>query len=317
MVSAAVTTMGRTAKTTVPLPIPSRYLVRELDRITSELPASCAIVGAGRLGHALAAALRAAGIEVDGPLGRGARPHADVVLLCVPDGEIRAAAEAIPARGTAAAEAIPARGTAVSDGAPAGSPAAPNQTPGVRPGAPDGQAPRVREQLVGHCSGATTLEPLDPHEAFSLHPLMTVPEGGTAPFEGAGCAIAGTTPRALATAEALAGALRMRPVHVHEEDRAAYHAAASIAANFLVTLEGAAERLAATAGVERELLVPLARAALENWAAKGAAQALTGPVARGDEATIARQRAAIAERTPDLLGVFDMLVAASRVVVAA
>jgi hypothetical protein len=290
MVSAAVTTMGRTAKTTVPLPIPSRYLVRELDRITSELPASCAIVGAGRLGHALAAALRAAGIEVDGPLGRGARPQAEVVLLCVPDGEIRAAAEAIPAR-------RPAASGGNRDWGPAAGEAAP--------------------QLVGHCSGATTLEPLDPHEAFSLHPLMTVPEGGTAPFEGAGCAIAGTTPRALATAEALSRALHMRPVHVHDEDRAAYHAAASIAANFLVTLEGAAERLAATAGVERELLVPLARAALENWAARGAAQALTGPVARGDEATIARQRAAIAERTPDLLGVFDMLVAASRVVVAA
>jgi hypothetical protein len=306
MVSAAVTTMGRTAKTTVPLPIPSRYLVRELDRIASELPESCAIVGAGRLGHALAAALRKAGAEVDGPLGRNARPQAEVVLLCVPDGEIRAAAAAIPARGPAA-----------SDGAPAGSPAAPHETAEANPPAPDGKTARVREQLVGHCSGATTLEPLHPHEAFSLHPLMTVPEGGTAPFEGAGCAIAGTTPRALATAEALARALHMRPVHVHDEDRAAYHAAASIAANFLVTLEGAAERLAATAGVERELLVPLARAALENWAAKGAAQALTGPVARGDEATIARQRAAIAERTPDLLGVFDMLVAASRVVVAA
>jgi predicted short-subunit dehydrogenase-like oxidoreductase (DUF2520 family) len=247
----------------------------------SALPQRCAIVGAGRLGHALAAALREAGIEVEGPLGRGASPQAEVVLLCVPDAEIRAAAEAI----------APASG-AGSDG-------------------------RTPPQLVGHCSGATTLEPLHPHQAFSLHPLMTVPEGGTAPFAGAGCAIAGTTPAALEVAEALASALGMRPVHVQDEDRAAYHAAASIAANLLVTLEGAAERLAATAGVERELLVPLARAALENWAAKGAEQALTGPVARGDEATIARQRAAVAERTPDLLGVFDMLVAASRVLVAA
>ena len=48
---------------------------------------------------------------------------------------------------------------------------------------------------------------------------------------------------------------------VADGDRAAYHAAASIAANFLVVLEGAAERLAATAGVQRELLVPLVRAA--------------------------------------------------------
>ena len=182
--------------------------MRELDRNTSEsLPERCAVVGAGRLGHALAAALRAAGIEVEGPLGRGADPEAGVVLLCVPDGEIRWAAAAIPG-----------------------------------------------ERLIGHCSGATGLDVLGKRGGFGLHPLMTVPEGGTAPFAGAGCAVAGTTEYALRTATALAHALAMRPVEVADEDRAAYHAAASIAANFLVTLEGAAERLAATAGVPRELL---------------------------------------------------------------
>jgi predicted short-subunit dehydrogenase-like oxidoreductase (DUF2520 family) len=265
----AVTTTGRTSKTTAPL-LPSRYLVRELDRNPSQ-PSSlrCAVIGAGRLGHALSRALRDAGLEVDGPLGRGADPEADVVLLTVPDQEIAAAAAVL--------------------------------TPG-------------RARFVGHCSGATTLAPLAGHEAFSLHPLMTVPEGRPAPFAGAGCAVAGATPEALRMAETLAGALGMRPVEVADEDRAAYHAAASIAANFLVTLEGAAERLAATAGVPRELLVPLARAALDNWAATSAEHALTGPVARGDEATIARQRAAIEERAPDLLELFDVLVAASRVV---
>ena len=242
--------------------------MRELDRITSEpTPERCAIVGAGRLGHALAAALRDAGLEVEGPLGRGARPQAPVVLLTVPDGEIRAAAEATPA------------------------------------------------ELIGHCSGATTLEVFGDREGFSLHPLMTVTEGG-AEFAGAGCAVAGTSDRALEVARGLAQALQMTAVEVADEDRAAYHAAASIAANFLVTLEGAAERLAATAGVPRELLVPLARAALENWAANGAEQALTGPVARGDEATIARQREAIEQRAPDLLEAFDALVAASRVLAA-
>src|SRR4051794_8632171 len=118
MEPAAVTTTGWTAKTIVPLPIPSRYLVRELDRIPSELPERCAIVGAGRLGHALAAALRAAGVEVDGPLGRGARPQAEVVLLCVPDGEIRAAAEAIPARRPGASDGTRDAGPAPGGGAP-------------------------------------------------------------------------------------------------------------------------------------------------------------------------------------------------------
>jgi predicted short-subunit dehydrogenase-like oxidoreductase (DUF2520 family) len=235
--------------------------VRELDSI--------AIVGAGRLGTALAAALGAAS-----PLGRGADAHgASTVLLCVPDSEIAAAAAAI------------------------------NPSPPT--------------PLVGHCSGATGLDVLTPHEAFSLHPLMTVPAG--APPDvllGAGCAVDGSTPRALSVAEALAARLRMNATRVADEDRAAYHAAASIASNFLVTLEDAAERLAATAGVERALLAPLVRAAVENWAARGAEDALTGPIARGDENTVARQRAAVAERTPDLLPLFDAMVDATRAVVA-
>lgn len=246
--------------------------MRELERRPSDIPPHvlcCAVVGAGRLGTALTAGLRAAGLEVEGPLGRGADPAADVVLLCVPDEQIAAAAARV--------------------------------SPGP---------------LVGHCSGATSLEALGGHEAFSLHPLMTVPDGG-ADLRGAGCAIAGSTPRALATASALAGALGMATVEVAEEDRAAYHAAASLASNFLVTLEAAAERLAATAGVERDALIPLVRATVDNWAALGPERALTGPVARGDDATVRRQRDAVAERTPELLGVFDALTDATRQLAAA
>jgi predicted short-subunit dehydrogenase-like oxidoreductase (DUF2520 family) len=169
--------------------------------------------------------------------------------------------------------------------------------------------------LVGHCSGATGLSPLAPHEAFSLHPLMTVTRAG-AQFAGAGAAIAGSTPRALAIAAELAGALGMRPVEIAEVDRAAYHAAASIASNFLVTLEATAERLAAEVGVDRQLLVPLVRATVENWAVLGAERALTGPVARGDEETVSRQRQAVADRAPDLSALFDALVDATRALAA-
>ena len=224
-----------------------------------------AVVGRGRLGSALAAALTAAGCDVIGPFGRGFDGHsADAVLLCVPDAEIEAAASLI--------------------------------APGP---------------LVGHCSGATTLAPLAPHEAFSLHPLMTVtPEG--ARFAGAAAAIAGSTARATALAAELAAALGMRAVVIADDDRAAYHAAASIASNLLVTLEAAAERIAVSAGADREMLLPLVRATIENWAAFGPERALTGPVARGDEATVARQRAAVADRAPDLLPMFDALVEATR-----
>jgi predicted short-subunit dehydrogenase-like oxidoreductase (DUF2520 family) len=245
--------------------------MRELDRLQQPSSASglstperVAIVGNGRLGNALAAALRAAEVQVIGPLGRDAATvlgrsaplaEADAVLLCVPDAEIGAAAEAVPA------------------------------------GVP-----------VGHCSGATGLDVLGPREAFSLHPLMTVTtEAAATMFAGAGAAVAGSSPAMLDLARALARRLELRPIEIAPEDRTAYHAAASIASNFLVTV-----------GVQREDLLPLVRATVENWARLGGERALTGPVARGDERTVAAQRQAIAERAPDLLALFDTMVDATR-----
>ena len=251
--------------------------MRELERRsqpTSSRPIApdrVTIVGAGRLGHALADALRAAGMPVTGPLGRGAAAQdADAVLLCVPDAEIAAASALVG--------------------------------PGI---------------AVGHCSGATGLDVLAGHDAFSLHPLMTVTGQTTGEaFAGAGAAVAGTSPAMLDLARGLASRLGMRPFEIAPGDRTAYHAAASIASNFLVTLEAAAERLASTVGMERADLVPLVHATVDNWARLGPERALTGPVARGDEDTVARQRQAIAERSPDLLALFDTLVDATRALAA-
>jgi predicted short-subunit dehydrogenase-like oxidoreductase (DUF2520 family) len=171
--------------------------------------------------------------------------------------------------------------------------------------------------LVGHCSGATGLDVLAPHERFGVHPLMTFVPGGDAgsAFRGAAAAVGGSTEHALAVAMAIAHRLGMHPFELADGDRAAYHAAASIASNLLVTIEDAAEVLLATVGQAREILLPLIRASVENWAASGRA-ALTGPVARGDDETVARQRAAIAERAPELLALFDALVTRTRAVVA-
>ena len=166
-------------------------------------------------------------------------------------------------------------------------------------------------RLVGHCSGVSTLEPLAPHEAFSFHPLMTV-MGEDTSFAGAGCAVAGSSARALGAATELARAVGMRPLEIADDDRALYHAAASLASNYLVTLEGAAERLASLVGVQRDMLAPLVRAAVENWARSGAREALTGPIVRGDEATAARQRTAIVARASDLLPLWDALTTATR-----
>jgi predicted short-subunit dehydrogenase-like oxidoreductase (DUF2520 family) len=166
--------------------------------------------------------------------------------------------------------------------------------------------------LVGHCSGATKLTAIGEHRGFSIHPMMTfVPGVGTDVFSGVAAAVAATDPAALATARQLAETIGLRPFDVAESDRVAYHAAGAIAANFLVTLEEAAGRLIATAKVDRGVLVPIARAALENWARTGPA-ALTGPIARGDTAVVTAHRAAVAERTPELLPLFDVLADATR-----
>jgi pantoate--beta-alanine ligase len=245
--------------------------MRELERDAADfspaLPRRIALVGRGRLGSAIAAALDAAGLDVVGPLGRGQAPDApvDAVLLCVPDAAIADAAATVA-----------------------------------------GSAP-----LIGHTSGATPVGVLGARDAFGLHPLQTfTAEGGS--FSGVGCAIGGTTPRALEAADALARCLAMHPFELADSDRPAYHAAASIASNFLVTIEGAAEQVAAAVGLDRDLLAPLVRQTVDNWAALGAERALTGPVARGDEETVARQRAAIEDVAPELIPLWDELVAATR-----
>ncbi len=230
------------------------------------------VMGAGRLGTTLAAALREAGHRVNGPAGRGETPAGELVILCVPDAEIPAAAAAVAGKA----------------------------------------------ELVGHTSGATPLAALEAAggDAFGLHPLQTFPapvkEEALARFAGVGCAVAGSTEAALATAETLARSLGMPPFAIDDAGRAAYHAAASVASNFLVTLQAAAERLAAGAGLEpaeaRELLAPLVRTTVESWASVGPERALTGPVARGDRQTVVAQRQAVADTAPELLALFDELV---------
>ena len=246
------------------------------DHPSHSRPLRVGIVGPGRVGTALARALRDAGVDVDGPVGRGERPsRCDAVVLCVPDGEIVAAAEVATA-------------------------AAP---------------------LVGHTSGATPLTALA-HAgvpAFGMHPLQSFAHPGVR-FEGAGAAVAGTTPEALAFATELAERLGMTPFEIDDEGRAAYHAAASVASNFLVTLEAVAEAIAAGAGLGRDdarrLMLPLVRQTVENVAELGPEEALTGPVARGDDATVDAQRAAVEEVAPQLLELFDQLVRQTRALAA-
>ena len=229
---------------------------------------SISIVGRGRLGTALSAALRAAGRPVEGPLGRGAEARdATVVLLCVPDAEIAAAAQAL--------------------------------------GAP------VAGRLVGHCSGATTLDVLHPHEAFSLHPLMTVPDA-SATLAGAGCASPrppppGWRPPTTSPARSACAPTRSpRPTAPPTTRPRRWPRTSS--SPWRAPPSASSRPRAPTARCSSPSSAP----SVESWAEHGAARALTGPIARGDEETVTRQRAAVERRTPELLGLFDALADATR-----
>ena len=229
-------------------------------------PGALALVGAGRAGTALAAALVARGWTVTAVASRSPR-------------SARAAADRFGARVTTVEEAgrdATLVVLATPDGA-LGDVAA-RVAPSLGAGA-----------LVVHLSGASTLEVLDPIartrpdvSVGSLHPLQTLPVGehGAARLAGAWCAVEGPV-------VTIARSLGMHPIVVTPEHRSAYHAAATIASNHVVALLGQVARLADVVGVPFEAFLPLAQTALDNVSELGPRAALTGPVARGDLATVA------------------------------
>lgn len=232
-----------------------------------------AVIGAGKVGRSIAAAAEQAGMPVrlaEREDAVTACREAEVALLCVPDGEVPTACE------VAAAAVPPLR-------------------------------------FVGHTSGATSIHALAAAraagaEAFSLHPLQTIPDGET-DLAGAPCAVAGSSAGAARLARELGARLGMRPFDVPEDHRAAYHAAAVLASNLLVALEESAAALMDEAGVAlpaRELLAPLVRRTAANWAERGP-EALTGPAARGDVETIERHLEALRELAPELVPVYEAL----------
>jgi predicted short-subunit dehydrogenase-like oxidoreductase (DUF2520 family) len=150
----------------------------------------------------------------------------------------------------------------------------------------------VPATVVAHLAGSQGLGVLEGHDRpAALHPLVSLPTpaiGGDRLADRAWFAVAGD-PLVGQVVRDLGG----RAFTVADEDRAAYHAAACIAANHLVALMGQVERIADAVHVPFEAYVELARATLDNVDAIGPTAALTGPAARGDEITISRHRAAL------------------------
>jgi predicted short-subunit dehydrogenase-like oxidoreductase (DUF2520 family) len=210
---------------------------------------SAHVIGAGRVGSALAARLRERGVALS-PDG------AELVLLCVPD---RAIAEA---------------------------------------------AARVEiGPWVGHVSGATPLAALEPHaRRFGLHPLQTFTRArGPEQIDGAYAAVTAESPEARDVAEWLARTLGLEPFELADGKRAAYHAGAAIASNYLVTLRRAAGSLLEAAGAPPEALDPLMRRTIENGFE------LTGPISRGDWETVAAHVEAIRSDRPELVPMYETL----------
>ncbi|MGH9247710.1 MAG: DUF2520 domain-containing protein [Acidimicrobiales bacterium] len=149
----------------------------------------------------------------------------------------------------------------------------------------------VPSAVVAHVAGSLGLDVLMPHaRRAAIHPLVSLPTPavGAERLVGAWFGVAGDGV-AVEVVEALGG----RWFEVADANRAAYHAAATIASNHLVVLLAQVERVAATAGVELAPYLDLVRATVENVAELGTRAALTGPAARGDGATIERHLAAL------------------------
>lgn len=217
---------------------------------------SLRVIGPGRAGRSLAAALADRGWELKGLLGRHAAPAAlasaargvDVLVVATPDDAVAPVAAA------------------------------------VRP-EPD--------TVVIHLAGSLGLEVLEPHRRRgALHPLVPLPDpelGARRLTAGVTFAVAGD-PVVRQMAESLGG----QAVAVADHHRAAYHAAACIAANHVVALLGQVERVAASAGLPLGAFLDLTRAAVDDVERLGPVRALTGPVARGDWTTVGRHRDALA-----------------------
>lgn len=148
--------------------------------------------------------------------------------------------------------------------------------------------------VVFHASGASEAAILSVPDGVwraSVHPAFSFgdPQRAVDTFAGTRCAMEGDAP-ALARLEPLWRAIGAEPFRLAPGGKPAYHAALTVASNYLVTLDAFALDLAGQAGIDpvlaTSLIGALMRQTLDNAVALGPRAALTGPIARGDAATV-------------------------------
>lgn len=252
------------------------------------LPLRVGVVGAGRVGAVLSAALRAAGHEVVSAAGES-------------DASQRRMADLLPG--------VPRRKpTAVARSADLLLLAVPDDMLGnvVRMLADSGAL--HEGQFVVHTSGRHGLAVLEPARAVgarvaAMHPAMTF-TGTSVDLDRLPGTVYGLTAEAAERGfvESLVADLGGTPMWVPEEMRTLYHAGLAHGANHLVTLVSQAMELLSAAGAEdpAAILRPLLEAALDNALAQGDS-ALTGPIVRGDVNTVRAHLEEIGANAPDTL----------------
>ena len=239
------------------------------------------IIGTGRVGAVLGAALRRAGHPVVGAsaVSDVSRLRAEALLPGVPIMD--------PPSVIADADLVV---LAVPDDALPGLVEGLAQTGNVRPG-----------QFWLHPAGRYGTEVLDSATRagalpLAVHPVMSFTGTSVDLARLADCPFGVTAPTALRpVAEALVVEMGGDPIWVPQDQRVLYHAALAYGSNFLITLVAQAVDLLQAAGLEQpqRLISPLLGASLDNALRLGD-QALTGPVARGDAASVAAHLSAIA-----------------------
>lgn len=258
------------------------------------------VVGTGRAGSVLGAALRAAGhpVVAVSAVSRASRGRAADLLPGVPVMD----PPAVVARCDLALLTVP-------DDALAGLVTGLVQAGSVRPG-----------QVLVHVAGAHGLGVLGPAVArgaqpLALHPVMVL-SGVAADLDRLRGACFGVSapPGLRAVAEALVVEMGGEPVWVDEDARAVYHAALCHAANHLVTILAQAAEALRAAGVAdpRALLAPLVAAATDSALAQGDA-ALTGPVVRGDAETVRAHLQGLQAGLPEVAATYRALARATAV----
>ncbi|GAB3528942.1 Rossmann-like and DUF2520 domain-containing protein [Arthrobacter monumenti] len=241
------------------------------------------VIGAGRVGAVLGAALRAAEHAVVGvsAVSEASRDRAESLLPGVPILEIPDIIE----RAELVLLAVP-------------DDALPELVEGLA-----ATGAWQQGQLVAHTSGRFGTGVLAPARAkgalpLALHPAMTFTGMSLDLNRLPDCSFGVTADRAiLPVAQALVVEMGAEPVVIEEADRPLYHAALAHSSNYLVTLAAQSSELLSGIGVEEpsRMLGPLLRASLENALVSGES-ALTGPVARGDSGTVESHSRALRKR---------------------